>query len=97
MNVGAYQPKFYWLERTLIINDRFGPYFIEPVIAGISSPERGSKPFIAGADLIGCLNFAKDFIVVGTASEELFGIAEGLWEPDLVCLFFQSLLRLSFA
>lgn len=59
---------------------RFGPYFIEPVIAGL---DRNDEPFIAGSDLIGCLNFAKDFVVSGTASEHLFGMAEGLWEPDL--------------
>jgi hypothetical protein len=35
---------------------RFGPYFVEPVIAGI---EEDGTPFIAGADLIGCLNHAK--------------------------------------
>ncbi|KAG6977794.1 Proteasome subunit beta type-3 [Fusarium oxysporum f. sp. conglutinans] len=32
---------------------------------------------------IGCIDFAKDFIVSGTASEQLFGMCEGLWEPDL--------------
>jgi hypothetical protein len=48
---------------------RFGPYFIEPVIAGITGPNSSepNKPFIAAADLIGCLNFAKDFVVAGTA------------------------------
>lgn len=59
---------------------RFGPYFIEPVIAGLNSKD---EPFIAATDLIGCLNFAKDFVVSGTASDRLFGMAEGLWEPDL--------------
>lgn len=63
---------------------RFGPYFIEPVIAGLSkSPSGAFKPFIAATDLIGCINFAKDFVVAGIASSKLFGIAEGLWEPDL--------------
>ncbi|KAI0782774.1 20S proteasome subunit beta 3 [Abortiporus biennis] len=63
---------------------RFGPYFIEPVIAGMQRTPSGSyEPFIAATDLIGCLNFAKDFVVAGTASSELFGAAEGLWEPDL--------------
>ena len=63
---------------------RFGPYFIEPVIAGMQrTPTGGFKPFIAATDLIGCLNFAKDFVVAGTASDKLFGVAEGLWEPDL--------------
>jgi len=74
---------FAHLVSSTLYERRFGPYFIEPIIAGITSPAKGSKPFIAGADLIGCLNFAKDFVVVGTASDELFGIAEGLWEPDL--------------
>lgn len=85
---------------------RFGPYFVEPVVAGL---EEDGTPFIAGADLIGCLNFAKvttshprtpqfpflpasladsftvtqDFVVSGTASSKLFGMAEALWEPDL--------------
>ena len=60
---------------------RFGPYFTEPVIAGINSKD---EAFIAGADLIGCLNFAKDVVVAGTASDKLYGMAEGLWEPDMV-------------
>jgi 20S proteasome subunit beta 3 len=28
-------------------------------------------------------SFAKDFVVSGTASSKLFGMAEALWEPDL--------------
>ena len=80
-----------------LIRCRFGPYFIEPVVAGL---EDDGTPFIAAADLIGCLNFAKvslhtlmdavalihleqDFVVAGTASEKLFGMAEALWEPDM--------------
>ena len=39
----------------------------------------------SGVDSIGCIDFAKDFIVSGTASDQLFGTCEGLWEPDLVC------------
>ncbi|MBW0474766.1 hypothetical protein O181_014481 [Austropuccinia psidii MF-1] len=59
---------------------RFGPYFVEPVVAGLDSK---NQPFIAATDLIGCINFAKDFVVSGTASDKLFGMAEALWEPDL--------------
>ncbi|KAI0717348.1 N-terminal nucleophile aminohydrolase [Cerioporus squamosus] len=63
---------------------RFGPYFIEPVMCGLQKTHTGDyKPFIAATDLIGCLNFAKDFVVAGTASSKLYGVAEGLWEPDL--------------
>nr|GAT57472.1 predicted protein [Mycena chlorophos] len=57
------------LVSSTLYENRFGPYFVEPVMAA--------------TDLIGCLNFAKDFVVAGTASEKLFGVAEGLWEPDL--------------
>lgn len=63
---------------------RFGPFFVSPVLAGIN--ETTGKPFICGFDSIGCIDFAKDFIVSGTASEQLFGTCEGLWEPDMVCL-----------
>ncbi|KAJ1729634.1 proteasome core particle subunit beta 3, partial [Coemansia biformis] len=59
---------------------RFGPYFVEPVVAGL---DKNGKPFICGMDLIGCLNHANDFIVSGTASDNLFGMCESLWEEDL--------------
>lgn len=36
-------------------------------------------------DSIGCITTPKDFAVAGTAADKLYGIAEGLWEPDLVC------------
>ncbi|EIN04629.1 20S proteasome subunit beta 3 [Punctularia strigosozonata HHB-11173 SS5] len=91
---------FAHLVSSTLYEHRFGPYFIEPVIAGISAaptaspsavssgtlaPPPGKKwqPFIAATDVIGCINFAKDFVVAGTASSTLFGVAEGLWEPDL--------------
>lgn len=60
---------------------RWTPWFVEPVVAGLD-PHNG-EPFIAATDLIGCLNFAKDFVVSGTASDKMFGMAESLWEPDL--------------
>ena len=52
------------------------------MVAGINRTT--GKPFICGFDSIGCIDFAKDFIVSGTASDQLFGTCEGLWEPDLV-------------
>ncbi|KAM6498690.1 20S proteasome subunit beta 3 [Amanita muscaria] len=75
---------FAHLVSSTLYEHRFGPYFIEPVIAGLSKTPSGDlKPFIAAADLIGCLNFAKDFVVSGTASAKIYGLAEALWEPDL--------------
>ena len=35
---------------------------------------------------IGCITTPKDFAVAGTATDKLYGVAEGLWEPDLVCI-----------
>ena len=35
---------------------------------------------------IGCITTPKDFAVAGTAADKLYGVAEGLWEPDLVGL-----------
>lgn len=61
---------------------RFGPWFVSPVVAGLD--QKTGKPFICGFDSIGCIDFAKDFIVSGTATEQLFGMCENLWEPDLV-------------
>ncbi|KAI7864352.1 nucleophile aminohydrolase [Spinellus fusiger] len=59
---------------------RFGPYFVEPVVAGLG---KDNKPFICSMDLIGCINFAKDFVVSGTAGPNLYGMCESLWEADL--------------
>ncbi|CEP10278.1 hypothetical protein [Parasitella parasitica] len=59
---------------------RFGPYFVEPVVAGLG---KDNVPFICAMDLIGCINFAKDFVVSGTAGSNLYGMCESLWEPDL--------------
>ncbi|KXS21241.1 N-terminal nucleophile aminohydrolase [Gonapodya prolifera JEL478] len=68
------------LAASTLYERRFGPWFVEPVIAGL---EKDGTPFVCGMDLIGALNFATDFIVSGTAKEQLYGMAESLWEPDL--------------
>ena len=76
------RPKtFAHLVSSTLYEKRFGPYFIEPCIAGL---DQDGKPFICSMDLIGCINFAKDFVVTGTASPNLYGMCEALWEPDLV-------------
>ena len=60
------QPEtFAKLVSSTLYEKRFGPYFVEPVIAGINTET--NEPFIAATDLIGCINFAKDFVVSGTA------------------------------
>ncbi|XP_013379566.1 proteasome subunit beta type-3 [Lingula anatina] len=65
----------------LLYERRFGPYFTEPVIAGLD-PKTG-QPFIASLDLIGCPMITEDFVVSGTCSEQMYGMCESLWEPDM--------------
>lgn len=69
------------LVSSTLYEKRFGPYFVSPVIAGLDS--RTGKPFICGFDSIGCIDFAKDFIVSGTSTDQLYGTCESFWEPDL--------------
>ncbi|KAF2296702.1 hypothetical protein GH714_001339 [Hevea brasiliensis] len=59
---------------------RFGPYFCQPVIAGLSDED---KPFICTMDSIGAKELAKDFVVAGTASESLYGACEAVFKPDM--------------
>lgn len=60
---------------------RFSPYFVEPVLCGI---DHDGESRIASTDLIGCINYADDFVVSGTASNSLYGICESYFEPNLV-------------
>jgi 20S proteasome subunit beta 3 len=69
------------LVSTSLYEKRFGPYFVGPVLAGIN--QQTGKPFICGYDSIGAMDKAHDFIVSGTASDQLAGMSESLWEPDL--------------
>ncbi|CAG8686580.1 13858_t:CDS:2, partial [Acaulospora colombiana] len=59
---------------------RFSYFYAEPVVAGL---DKNNAPFICSMDLIGCINFAKDFVVSGSSAQNLYGICESLWEPDL--------------
>ena len=59
---------------------RFGPYFCQPVIAGLSDE---NKPFICTMDSIDAKELEKDFVVVGTASESLYGACESMFKPDM--------------
>nr|QBH73453.1 proteasome subunit beta type protein [Orthoderella ornata] len=65
----------------LLYEKRFGPYFVEPVIAGLEP--KTFEPYICNMDLIGCPNEPEDFVVGGTCTEQLYGMCEVLWEPDM--------------
>ncbi|KAI0227483.1 Proteasome subunit beta type-3 [Lamellibrachia satsuma] len=65
----------------LLYERRFGPFFVEPVIAGLDN--KSFEPYIASLDLIGCPMVTDDFVVSGTCTEQLYGMCESLWEPDM--------------
>ncbi|KOC68690.1 Proteasome subunit beta type-3 [Habropoda laboriosa] len=65
----------------LLYERRFGPYFVEPIIAGLIPGTY--EPYICNMDLIGCISTQNDFVVGGTCSEQLYGMCESLYEPDL--------------
>ena len=58
----------------------FGPYFAEPVVAGLNAD---GTPYIAAMDLLGAPVFTEDFVVAGSSSENLYGMAEALYRPGL--------------
>ncbi|GLV38334.1 Proteasome beta3 subunit [Carabus blaptoides fortunei] len=65
----------------MLYERRFGPYFVEPVIAGLDP--NTFEPFVCNMDLIGCINAPNDFVVGGSCSAQLYGMCEALWEPKL--------------
>lgn len=76
------KPKtFMSMVSNLLYERRFGPYFVEPVIAGLDPKTR--EPFVCSLDLIGCPMETDDFVVSGTCTEQLYGMCESLWEPDM--------------
>lgn len=64
----------------LLYEHRFGPYFVEPVMAGL---DEKNVPYICAFDLIGCANAPEDFVLAGTCEEQMYGMCESLWKPDL--------------
>lgn len=65
----------------MLYENRFGPFFVEPIVAGLDAVTQ--EPYICNMDLIGCINVPEDFVVGGTASAQLYGMCESLWEPNL--------------
>eukprot|EP00931_Biecheleriopsis_adriatica_P033315 TRINITY_DN1933_c0_g1_i2.p1 TRINITY_DN1933_c0_g1~~TRINITY_DN1933_c0_g1_i2.p1 ORF type:complete len:231 (+),score=67.65 TRINITY_DN1933_c0_g1_i2:75-695(+) len=65
---------------SMLYEKRFGPYFTEPVVAGL---DKDHNPFMCAFDFIGAMSKAEDFVVSGTSSEQLFGVCESFWRPDM--------------
>ncbi|XP_068159500.1 proteasome subunit beta type-3-like [Drosophila tropicalis] len=66
---------------SFLFEHRFGPYYVEPVVAALDP--KTLKPFICNMDLIGCINESDDYVVAGTCTEQLYGMCETLWRPNL--------------
>ena len=71
---------FTHLLSTLLYEKRFGPYFIEPIVAGL---DEKNQPFVSGMDLIGATMTADDFVVSGTCTGNLDGMCESLYKPGM--------------
>lgn len=71
---------FSGLLSSLLYEKRFGPWFCEPVVAGLTDD---NKPFLSGMDLLGAPVFADDFVVSGTCTANLHGMCEAMFRPDM--------------
>jgi len=60
---------------------RFGPYFCEPIVAGLHPTT--FEPYIAASDSIGCIDAPEDFVAVGTAQHQMIGTCESFWEKNM--------------
>mmetsp|Transcript_22815 Transcript_22815/g.68493 ORF Transcript_22815/g.68493 Transcript_22815/m.68493 type:complete len:205 (+) Transcript_22815:236-850(+) len=64
----------------MLYEKRFGPYFVEPVVAGLKDD---GTPFLCGMDLIGAPVYTDDFVVSGTCTPNLNGMCESMWRPGM--------------
>jgi 20S proteasome alpha/beta subunit len=60
---------------------RFGPFYVEPIVAGLDPTT--FEPYICNMDLIGSMTEPLDFVAGGTCEEQLMGMCETLWEPNM--------------
>lgn len=68
---------------TSLYEKRFGPYFVQPVVAGLEDKGDGVfEPVIATYDSIGCKEQSY-FAVGGTSSDLLYGVCETFFKDDM--------------
>ncbi|CAG9460905.1 unnamed protein product [Pedinophyceae sp. YPF-701] len=65
---------------SVLYGRRFGPYFCEPVIAGL---DKDDKPFITGMDSLGAMETSPDFMCAGTAPDSMWGMCESMFKKDM--------------
>lgn len=65
---------------TTMYEKRFGPWMVEPVVAGL---DKDNNPHICSYDFIGAQSVSTDFTCAGTTSDQLMGVCESFWKPDM--------------
>eukprot|EP00916_Digyalum_oweni_P002615 GHVL01004749.1.p1 GENE.GHVL01004749.1~~GHVL01004749.1.p1 ORF type:complete len:206 (+),score=32.80 GHVL01004749.1:52-669(+) len=68
------------LAGTFLYERRFGPFFVSPVVAGLTNE---GKPVLSCYDSIGAGENCDDFVVNGTSTEQLLGTCESFWKPNM--------------
>lgn len=72
------------LVSSVLYAKRFGPWFIEPLVAGLEDKgEQKDVPYICAMDLIGAPVITNDFLVGGTCTEQLYGTCEAMYRADM--------------
>lgn len=66
---------------SMLYEARFGPWFIEPVIASID--KKNGAVYLCAMDLIGAPCEPEDYVCAGTCAESLHGMCEAVWRPDM--------------
>ncbi|CAN0350786.1 unnamed protein product [Pylaiella littoralis] len=64
----------------ILYQKRFGPYFVEPIVAGLKADR---TPYISAFDLIGAPVITDDFVVGGTCTNNLYGMCESFYRPNM--------------
>ena len=64
----------------LLYKARFNPYYVYPLLAGLTSE---NSPSIYCYDLIGTLQKVDGFVSFGSGSDQVTGLCETLWKPNL--------------
>ena len=66
----------------LLYERRFGPFFVEPIVAGIDPATK--EPYICNMDLIGNKTDPEDFVVGGTSDDQLYGMLAAGFETEFI-------------
>ncbi|EOB15441.1 Proteasome component PUP3 [Nosema bombycis CQ1] len=64
----------------ILYSKRTSPYYVSVIVAGLG---KNNNPYIVGMDCLGCMDESDEFITSGTAANNLSGLCEALFTPDL--------------